>query len=791
MKVSESWVREWCNPNISSDALGKILTLAGLEVDGIAPVASQFDGVIVAHVVNTKPHPAADRLTICDVDDASGRLLQVVCGASNVRPGLKVALATIGASLSPEFKIKETKLRGELSQGMLCSLEELGMQSHSDGILELDQDAPIGMNLREYLTLDDHVFDIDLTPNRADCLSIQGIAREVSALTGAPLQISDIQKVDVREDAVKPVQVFEQEACPHYATRVLKGLSVDVQLPFWMTERLRRCGLQSIHPIVDIVNYVMLELGQPMHAFDASQLHGELQVRFAKEGEQLTLLNQQKVTLHTDVLVIADEQHALAMAGIMGGLDSAVSLTTTDIVLESAFFNPLVIAGVARRFGLSTDSAQRFERGVDPALPLLALERVTALLLTYLGGQAGPVHVVNGDEVFPCARQISFKPERFSKMTGVDLSPDIMLDFLKRLNFKVDNTNTPWMVEFPTYRFDIAHDVDLIEEILRLYGYDKIQPCTVVTEMKKGNFNVVQSSVAACAEFFAHRGYLETISYSFVDPLLQERLFPETKTMRLKNPISPELSEMRVSLWPGLLSSLLHNQNRQQTSIRCFETGVVFQIEEALTERVMFGGILSGTLGGLNWCEKARLFDFFDLKGDVQALFSRFHLDDKLRFVAEAHPALHPGQSARIMLDGVAIGWMGALHPKLMDELECDQDVFLFEFEVAPIDAPTVRYQKVSKYPQVRRDLSLLMLESTPVDALEVIVRAVIPTENLKAFDVFDQYMGPHLPAGMKSIAIALTLQSDERTLVDEEINKLMAALVAKLGSDLSVTLRE
>lgn len=791
MKVSESWLREWCNPDLSSDALGKMLTLAGLEVDSIAPVARIFDGVIVAHVVHTRPHPGADRLTICDVDDGSGTLLQVVCGASNVRPGLKVALATIGASLSPEFKIKQTKLRGELSQGMLCSLEELGIESVSEGILELDETAPIGVDLREYLTLDDCILDIDLTPNRADCLSIQGIAREVSALTEVPLNVFKLDKVDVLDETVKSVEVFEKEACPHYALRVLKGLSIDAKLPFWMTERLRRCGLPSIHPIVDIVNYVMLELGQPMHAFDAAKLEGDLQVRFAKEGETLTLLNQQKVTLDKDILVIADEQQVLAMAGVMGGLDSGVNTNTTDIVLESAFFNPLVIAGVGRRFGLSTDSAQRFERGVDPHLSLLALERVSALLLTYLGGKAGPVHVVNDVSAPVISQQIEFIPERFSKMTGVVLSHSVMEHSLQRLNFKVDATQIPWIVEPPSYRFDIAHDVDLIEEILRLYGYDKIEPCTVTTEMKKGSLNPVQTRIAELSDFFCHRGYLETISYSFVDPCLQEQLFPETKTMRLQNPISPELSEMRVSLWPGLLSSFLHNQNRQQSSIRCFETGVVFRTEATLTEHVMFGGVLSGTFGALNWCEKSRLFDFFDLKGDLQALFASLHVASKLHFVPDVHPALHPGQSARIVFDGVSIGWMGALHPRLMDELECDQDVFLFEFEVAPIEVGFVRYQKVSKYPQVRRDLSLLMAVSTPVEALESVVRRVIPAANLKGFYVFDQYMGQHLPLGMKSIAIALTLQSDERTLVDEEINALMTALVNELGSALSVTLRE
>jgi phenylalanyl-tRNA synthetase beta chain len=792
MKISETWLREWCNPSLTSDALGAALTLAGLEVDSISPVAHVFSGVVVALVINTKPHPAADRLTVCEVDDGSGQHLQVVCGARNVRPGLKVALATIGAVLSPEFKIKETKLRGELSQGMLCSRDELGMQGASEGILELDESAPIGMNLREYLALDDQVFEIDLTPNRADCLSIQGVAREVAALTHTSLFKPSMDVRPPSHAEARTVRIKAEQACPRYALRVIKGLNTSAELPFWMKERLARSGIQAIHPIVDVVNYVMLELGQPMHAFDASAVEGDIEVRFAAQGESVQLLNEQQVVLDEQVLVIADTKKVIAMAGVMGGLNSAVGLDTTDIILESAYFNPLVMAGVARRFGLATDAAQRFERGVDPNLPVQALERVTQLLIEYLGGEAGPIVCEESLHHSFTRKKINFKPERFERITGVELSYDVMQDALQRLNFTVDVNDNVWVIEPPTYRFDMGYDVDIIEEILRLHGYDKIQARRVVTEMKKGSIHPVQNDVALLSECLAYRGYRETISYSFVDPIFQQQLFPDVETMRLLNPISPELSEMRVSLWPGLLSSLLYNQNRQQNTIRCFESGVVFHKQDGrLLEKTMFGGVMSGEQGLLNWCESSRPFDFFDLKGDLQALFRTMHIEQDVRFLADKHPALHPGQTARIFFKGTPVGWVGALHPHLIDELDSPKDIFLFELEIGLLTRQSVHYRKISKYPQIRRDLSLLMEQNVSVDEIETVVRCVVPGEQLKGFDIFDQYMGEHLPQGKKSIAIALTLQSDDRTLVDEEVAALMASLISELNQKLAITLRE
>jgi phenylalanyl-tRNA synthetase beta chain len=792
MKVSESWLREWINSPLSCVQLAEQLTLAGLEVDHVLPVASPFSGVIVAYVVATSPHPQADRLTLCEVDVGQSENLRIVCGAANVRPGLKVALAMIGAQLSPDFRIKESKLRGELSQGMLCSASELGFQESSNGIIELPEDAPVGMNIREYLQLDDQVFDIDLTPNRADCFSIQGVAREVGALNRTRLVAPEITPIVATTDVKKNATVQAPTDCPLYALRVIKGVDSTAITPIWMKERLRRSGLTVIHPIVDVVNYVMLELGQPMHAFDLSVIQGDIHVRHAKNGESLVLLNEQTVALDEHVLVIADEHQVLAMAGIMGGDSSAVQVQTVDILLESAFFHPLTIAGVGRRYGLSTESSQRFERGVDPLLATQALERVTTLLLSIVGGDAGPITKIHHDDLCPMIKSIAFNPQRVAHMTGVVISEDEMLSILDSLGFSVEQTARIWHVEIPTHRFDVTLDVDLIEEILRLYGYDKIEPSAVQVDMRGGRVNRIQHAMTQCASFLSMRGYHETISYSFVDPIVQREFYPEVDVMSLLNPISAELSQMRVGLWPGLMASLMHNMNRQQTSIRCFETGVIFErIDQQIKERTVIGGILSGEKGVLNWSELSQTYDFYDMKGDIQALLANLKCTSKARFIQDEHSALHPGQTARIFYNDEPIGWVGALHPKLADAFDISSDVFLFELMLAPLSEEIIaRYQRISKYPQIRRDLSLLMDKSIPVAEIERVVRSVVPSAQLKAFDVFDHYIGSTLPENKKSVAVALTLQDDERTLVDDEINIIISAILKELELQLTIVLR-
>lgn len=793
MKVSESWLREWVNPALTGAELATQLTMAGLEVDHLLPVASPFSGVIVAHILATSPHPQADRLTLCEVDAGLAEPLRIVCGATNVRPGLKVALATIGAKLSPDIRIKESKLRGELSQGMLCSAAELGLQEASSGIIELPEDAPLGMNIRDYLQLDDQVFDIELTPNRADCLSMQGVAREVGALNRMSVTFPEMTSVSPMIEAQKMVHVEVADACPLYALRVIKGIDSTAKTPLWMKERICRGGLQTIHPVVDVVNYVMLELGQPMHAFDLAAIDGDIQVRYAKKDEPIVLLNEQTVTLDEQVLVIADQHQALAMAGIMGGKSSSVEAETVDILLESAFFQPLAIAGIGRRYGLSTESSQRFERGVDPTLPLQALERVTALLISIVGGEAGPVTSTYKANLCPQPKIIEFNPARFTQVTGVVIPQEDMVSILESLCFRVTQSETLWSVEIPTHRFDMTLEVDLIEEILRLYGYDKIQSSPVLVAMKSGLVHPIQKHIARCSTHLSIRGYNETISYSFVDPVVQGEFYPNTEVMSLLNPISSELSDMRVGLWPGLMASLMHNINRQQTSIKCFETGVVFErVGQAIEERTVIGGILSGERGALNWNEVTRNYDFYDMKGDLESLFLQLKCSSAVHFIQDEHPALHPGQTARILYNEQPIGWIGALHPKLIDAFDLTHDVFLFELMIAPLIVETpIRYQRISKYPQIRRDLSLLMDKKTPISAVESIVRAIVPSAQLKAFDVFDQYVGPTLAENKKSVAVALTLQDDERTLTDEEINRIISAILKELEVQLTIVLRD
>ena len=788
MKVSELWLREWVNPPVTGLQLASQLTMAGLEVDEIYPVAGVFQQVIVAQVLKTKPHPEADRLTLCDVDTGNG-VVFVVCGATNVRPGLKVALALPGAQLPGDVLIKESMLRGQLSQGMLCSVTELGMDEASDGLMELASDATIGMTLRDYLQLDDQVFDINLTPNRADCFSILGVAREVAALYQQPLSSPPRLPHAPEINDVLAVTLPAGEACPRYTGRIIRSINPHAVTPIWMKERLRRGGIRVVHPVVDVTNYVMLELGQPMHAFDLSSITGSLAVRLAEQGESLVLLNGQDVTLDERVLVIADEHQPLALAGVMGGESSAVHAGTTDIFLESAFFNPVVVAGVARRYGLFSDSSQRFERGVDPYLQIRALERATALLQAIVGGQVGPVIEMTDNNALPPLATVLFHPSRVAQLTGVVIAEETMMSLLEQLGMTVTVQDTHWAVSVPTYRFDIALDVDLVEEIIRLYGYDNIPAASLSGAVASGKPNTSATLLTEMASFFSHRGYHETISYSFVDPDLQDALYPDAPAMRLINPISPELSVMRVGMWPGLLASAVYNAHRQQAVIRLFESGVVFDVVgEHCHERTVFAGLLTGTDGHLSWSETARSFDFYDLKGDLESLLQLWHVRD-VRFVAAEHPALHPGQTARILVDGVAVGWLGVLHPRIAEDLDLVDEVVLFEVSL-PLVRSDVRYQSISKYPQIRRDLSFLAPDEVAVADIEVCVRDVVSSSLLKAFDVFDVYRGDSIPSGKKSLAIALTLQDESRTLNDAEVNIVIDAILKKLDNDFGMVLR-
>ncbi|KTD34857.1 phenylalanyl-tRNA synthetase subunit beta [Legionella moravica] len=793
MKLSKLWLREWVNFSLTEQELADQLTMAGLEVDAVNPVAGAFTHVVVAEVLSTTPHPDADKLTLCDVSVNADKPLKIVCGAANVRAGLKVALAMVGAKLPGGLQIKESKLRGELSQGMLCSVTELGLAEHSEGIMELEDDAPVGMDLREYLTLDDHVFDVDLTPNRADCFSVLGIAREVAVLNKLPLMEQPVATITPAIDDVLSVHLHNPEACPRYCGRIIRNIDTQAKTPLWMSERLRRGGIRILHPIVDIMNYVMLELGQPMHAFDLAKIDGEINVRFSNDSEQLKLLDGQEVHLNDKVLVIADKEKPLAMAGIMGGADSAVEAHTTDVFLESAFFNPIIIAGVARKYGLFSDSSQRYERGVDPYLQLKALERATSLITSIAGGTAGPIIESSDATHLPKRIQFTFDTTKVKQLTGLTISLQEMNSLLAGLGIVITHeAGTQFDVTVPSHRFDIQQDVDLVEEIIRLYGYDNLKAEPMNTVVQAGAICSNERIAAQLSHWFRSRGYHETISYSFVDPEIQEALYPEKEFMQLLNPISSELSQMRVGMWPGLIASMIYNVHRQQNAIKFFEIGVVFDVEKQnLTERPCIAGLLMGERGSLNWNETKRCYDFYDLKGDLESLFALLKLND-VAFIPAVNDALHPGQSAQITIGGQHAGWIGVLHPRLSDALDIAQDVLLFELNVEALKNPvTPLYKTISKYPQIRRDLSFLVDEKINAKQIEHAVRSAVTENWLKSFDVFDVYVGKGVPEGKKSLAVAMTLQDDTRTLVDSEINLLIDAIIKTLQNEFSIILRD
>lgn len=791
MKVSKSWLREWVKFNLTDKQLADQLTMAGLEVDALTPVAGEFSRVIVAEVVRTERHPQADKLTLCQVNIGTDELVQIVCGAPNVRAHLKVALALPGAILPRDIHIQETMLRGQLSQGMLCSCTELGIEDSSQGILELADDAPLGIDFREYLDLNDIIFTLELTPNRADCLSILGVAREVAALNQLPPPKLPHTTILPILDETLEVQLLHPEACPRYCGRVIRNINTQAKTPVWMQERLRRSGIRPLQPVVDVINYVMLELGQPMHAFDLDKLQGHIQVRYAHAHEHLTLIGGQSINLQTDNLIIADEHRPLALAGIMGGEESAVQESTRHIFLESAFFAPQRIAGVARRFGLSSESSQRYERGVDSSIQRVALERVTELLLSIVGGEIAPINEVCESKYLPQKATVSFDPTSVKRLSGLIINEEAMSDMLTRLGMQVNSHQKPWRIDIPSFRFDMSLAVDLVEEIVRLHGYHEIKAEAPNFALQAGKINIQEQMLNLVTTFFAHQGYRETISYSFVDPELQQALHPDNESMQLLNPISSELSHMRLSLWPGLIASVIYNIHRQQTALKLFETGVVFDVHQAhLSERLCLAGALTGEFGGLNWLETARDFDFYDLKGDLQALFKTLHCE-AIEFLPSEHPALHPGKTAKILRQGKLLGWLGALHPRFMDDLDLPAEIILFELSLDDlVTHHPVTYKSISKYPQTRRDLSLLADRKLTAGEIEQVVRDVVHNDCLKAVDIFDVYTGESIPQDKKSLAIALTLQHDHRTLIDHEITVIIGDVLKALETKLSVTLR-
>ncbi|SFU29723.1 phenylalanine--tRNA ligase subunit beta [Halomonas korlensis] len=791
MKFSEQWLRDWISPPLSTQALADQLTMAGLEVDAIAPVAAAFDGVVVAEVVGKEPHPDADKLNVCRVDDGSGEPVQVVCGAPNVAVGQKVPFAQVGALLPGDFTIKKAKLRGVESRGMVCSASELGLEEEtSAGILELPVSAPVGESFRDFMGLDDHTIDVDLTPNRGDCLSLKGLAREVGVLNRLPVAGPDIAPVPSTHDLDFPVRVEVGERCPRYIGRLIKGVDVTAETPLWMVERLRRSGVRSIDPVVDITNYVMLEIGQPLHAFDLANLHGAVIVRLAREGERLVLLDGQDISLDADTLVIADERGPLAIAGVMGGEHSGVGGQTRDIFLEAAFFAPLAIAGQARRYGLHTDASHRFERGVDADLARDAAERATALLLAITGGEPGPLVVVEDNDHLPAARSTTLRETRLTQALGMPLAVDEVTEILQRLGMTVDKRAGEWVVRVPSWRFDVAIEEDLIEEVARIHGYNRLPVRRPAARLALRADNEAKVPLTRLRRQMVARGYQEAITYSFVAPELQRAMFPEAVSPVLANPISSDLSVMRASLFPGLVRAMQHNLNRQQTRVRLFETGLTFRGPlDDLHQVPMLGALACGSRDPEGWNGDNRQADFFDIKGDLESLLSLGEVD-AWRFEPAAHPALHPGQCARILHRGEEAGWIGTLHPAVRASLGLKVDALLFEVRLDALTQGRVpTFTPLSRHPEVRRDLAFLVGADLPVQALLDTI-ASQAGEWLSEARLFDVYRGQGVPEGRKSVALGLTWQHPSRTLNDEEINQLVDAIVTESRQHLGAELR-
>lgn len=790
MKCSESWLREWVNPAINRDQLCTKLTMSGFEVEELVPAAKTFSGIVVGQILKIDKHPEADRLHLCEVNIGKEQHLKIVCGAENVRVGMKVPVAMIGAIMPDQTEIKASNIRNIASQGMLCSATELGFTEESRGLLELSADAPIGEELIHYLNLDDYVIDISITPNRGDCLSIRGMAREVSALTQSPLKPINISEVNPHFNTTFTVNIEAKKDCPHYVGRVIRNVKADSATPVWLKERLRRSGIRSISAIVDVTNYVMLELGQPMHAFDLNHVKDKICVRQSKVGERIVLLDGCEQQLESDTLVIADAEKPLAIAGVMGGMDSSVTTLTQHIFLESAFFPAQTIAKQRQRYGLNSDSSYRFERGVDYTIQREAIERASKLIMDIAGGEAGPVIEVTHQDALPAPISINLDSERITKVLGITLPDQEIETHFKALNFSFKHDKNQWKVNIPTYRFDITIPEDLIEEIARLHGYDKIPTHTL-----KGNLRVTQAAESAkgwlsLKHVLRDAGYHEVITYSFVDSELQKTFDSHNKPYPIVNPITGDMNVMRSNLWPGLVKTLLYNQSRQQHRIRLFEIGTCFvQDEDVLLQQAKLGGLISGLSAPEQWGLAPKEVDFYDLKGDIERLLAPIAVNGGLIFKPETHSCLHPGQTAVIYNQDKKLGIMGALHPSIQQSLDITHKVFVYELDLSSLEMAGLHpFQEISKFPEIRRDIAIVVNQAIPARDIQDTIK-VIAGDWLKDVFIFDVYQGKGISPGLKSIALALIWQHATRTLVDDEVTALMeqviAALKGKLGAEL------
>ncbi len=789
MEISENWLREWIDPPVDSERLASQLTMAGLEVGGSHAAAPALDGVVVAEVVAVESHPDADKLAVCRVGDGKSEYT-VVCGAPNVRAGLKVALARIGTRL-PGIEIKKSKIRGVVSEGMLCSAAELELAETSSGILELPANATPGVPLAEFLELADTIIDIDLTPNRGDCLSIAGVAREVAAINRMPQPTAPVTDVDAVTDEEFPIALEAPAHCPRYVGRVIRGIDPQARTPIWMQEKLRRCGLRPLGPVVDVTNYVMMELGQPMHGFDFDKLEGGIRVRLAEAGEKLVLLDHSEVECREDTLLIADHAGGVALAGIMGGLDSSVQADTRNVLLEAAHFTAREMAGKARGFGMHTDASHRFERGVDAQLPPRAMQRATELLVAIAGGEPGPLLDTVAPENMPRTPEVDLRYRQVRRLLGIDVARAEVADILERLGMQVTEREDGWRVVPPSYRFDIGIEADLIEEVGRLIGYDNIPGTREASHIRMDSFTERRVGTNRIRQVMVERGYFEAVTYSFVAPELQEILDPGQPVLPLSNPISADMSVMRSRLLPGLVQALRHNLNRQQSRVRLFETGLCFLPGgDGLQQVAHIAAVITGSRLQEGLYASQENVDFFDIKGDLEALTALADGAD-FSFRRSASPILHPGQGAELIHAGSSVGFVGALHPAVLQKLGIGQPVYVFESELAPLlHAHLPNFAELSRFPSIRRDIAVIVDNDVPVQELIDCIFS-IKNEILQEVFVFDVYTGKEVRNSRKSVALGLILQDFSRTLVDEDVDILQEKVLAQLKEHYNADLRE
>ena len=798
MIISEQWLRDWVKVDLDAQGIADCLTNAGLEVDGVDQVAGPIDNLVVGKILDVSKHPDADRLKLTKVDIGT-KQLDIVCGAANVRPELMVAVATVGAKLPNGLIIKKAKVRGIESNGMLCSASELGLEENSEGLIELEADAIIGQRVDEYLQLEDHLIDIDLTPNRGDCLSVQGIARELKVLAAGDYQVKDISPIAASIDASIEIEVLDPQACPRYLGRVIKGIRQDVVTPLWMQERLRRCGVRPISPIVDITNYVMMELGQPMHAFDLAKLNDKIIVRQAKQGEQITLLDDSKAKLESNTLVIADAKGPIAIAGVMGGADSAIDDNTVDIVLEAAHFTRKSAAGAARRYGLHTESSHRFERGVDPQLPSQAIERACELVLEICGGQAGSVAKVENQAGLQARPAVNIRLGRLNSLLGMDLVGEEIDDIFSRVADSVSSNKEEWSVIPPSYRFDIELEADLVEEVARVKGYDniptampRIVPTSIAASEDKVGLRQVRHS-------FVARDYREAITYSFIDPKVHA-LYSQEQPVSLTNPLADNMAVMRTSLLPGLMDALQFNKNRQHDRIRLFEAGATYHHHDGAYKEVQrIAGVVTGPRAPVQWgFDKVDKVDFFDLKADIEAVLALTGHKKPIIFKEFEHIALHPGQVSSLSRDNSCsnnsettseIGWIGRIHPSIEKHYGVS-DVYAFELNLdLALDAQLPEFISVSRFPSIKRDLSVLVAQEVPVTELTAAVSGQLG-KALNKIELFDVYQGSGVEDGKKSVSLSLVLRHVDRTMTDEEAEACVLNALGVLESKLGAVLR-